>query len=158
MEKTVKFREANEGDLKEIVELIIRLKRLNEEFDALLKVREDIEEKTKEYVKNSLKSNNSFIIVAEQNKKIIGILKAEVRERLFYLPIKEGFISEFYIMPEYRRKGLGKELLKFSIEKLKEKGAEIVTAEFPTQNKIASDFYAKQGFRSVINIHSKQIE
>lgn len=131
---------------------------MNEEFDALLKVRDDIKEQTTIYVKNSLSSNNSFIIVAEHNKKIIGVLKAEIRERLFYYPTKEGYISEFYIMPEYRRRGLGKELLKFSIEKLKEKGAEIVTAEFPTQNKIASDFYAKQGFRSVINIHARQIE
>jgi ribosomal protein S18 acetylase RimI-like enzyme len=158
MEKGIKFREAKEEDIESIVELVIRLKRLNEEFDALLKVREDIVEQTKLYIKNSLKSDNSFIVVAEYNKKIVGILKAEVRERLFYSPTKEGFISEFYIMPEFRRKGLGKDLLKYSIEKLKDKGAEIVTAEFPTQNKIATDFYAKQGFRSVISIHARYID
>ncbi len=157
MEKKIIFREARESDVDALVDLIVRLKRLNEEFDAMLKVRDDIRERAKTYITNALKDKNSLVLVAEYNNKVIGVLKADIRERFFNDPAIEGYIIEFYIMPEYRKQGLGTELLQLAIEKLKQRGAQIIAAEFPSQNKIAVEFYAKQGFRPIVNIHAKQI-
>ncbi|MGB9728472.1 MAG: GNAT family N-acetyltransferase [Thermoprotei archaeon] len=156
-EKKVIFREARENDVEAIVDLVVRLKRLNEEFDALLKVRSDIRERAKTYITNAIKDKNSLVLIAEYDNKIIGVLKADIRERLFNDPAIEGYIIEFYIMPEYRKQGLGTELLQLAIEKLKQRGAQIIAAEFPSQNKIAVEFYAKQGFRPIVNIHAKQV-
>jgi len=157
MEKKIIFREARESDADALADLVVRLKRLNEEFDALLKVREDVRERAKAYIANAIKDKNSLVLVAEHNNKVIGVLKADIRERFFNDPITEGYIIEFYIMPEYRKQGLGTELLELAIERLKQRGAQIIAAEFPSQNKIAVDFYTKQGFRPIVNIYAKQI-
>jgi hypothetical protein len=52
----VEFRKATEKDLQSLVELNVRLKRLNEEFDPLLRVRADIAERSREYFVEALRS------------------------------------------------------------------------------------------------------
>jgi ribosomal protein S18 acetylase RimI-like enzyme len=151
----VEFRKATEKDLQSLVELNVRLKRLNEEFDPLLRVRADIAEKSREYFGEALRSPNSLVVVAEDNGKVVGFIKADIRERTFYEPRMEGNIVEFYLLPEYRRRGVGANLLDYTVKLLKEK-AEIITAEFPTLNEIAVEFYTKLGFRGIISVYARE--
>ncbi|WP_054857011.1 GNAT family N-acetyltransferase [Vulcanisaeta sp. JCM 16159] len=153
----VTIREAREGDVDALVDLVIRLKRLNSEFDPLFSARNDCAERAREYLLNALRnSKNHLILVAEDMGRIVGVLKADIRERLFYSPSIEGAIVDFYVMPEYRRKGLGRMMLERAITILRERGAQLITAEFPTQNQIAVNFYNKMGFRSLVSIYARE--
>ncbi|MEM1993394.1 MAG: GNAT family N-acetyltransferase, partial [Candidatus Caldarchaeum sp.] len=115
------FRKAEEKDIPKLVELNIRLKRLNEEFDPLFRMRQDIAEKSREYLEAAIKSNNSLVIVAENNNKVVGFIKADIKERIFYEPRVEGNIVEFYLLPEYRRKKIGAAMLDYMIKQLKDR-------------------------------------
>ncbi len=95
------------------------------------------------------------MVVAEDNGKVVGFIKADIRERTFYEPRMEGNIVEFYLLPEYRRRGVGANLLDYTVKLLKEK-AEIITAEFPTLNEIAVEFYTKLGFRGIISVYARE--
>ena len=153
----VTIREAREGDVDALVDLVVRLKRLNSEFDPLFSTRSDCAERAKEYLLNAIRdSKGHLVLVAEDMGKIVGVLKADIRERLFYSPSIEGAIVDFYVMPEYRRKGLGRMMLEKAITILREKGAQLITAEFPTQNQIAVNFYNKMGFRSLVSIYARE--
>ncbi|GAB6943577.1 GNAT family N-acetyltransferase [Vulcanisaeta sp. JCM 14467] len=153
----VTIREARESDVDVLVDLLVRLKRLNSEFDPLFSTRSDCAERTREYLLNTIRDNkNHLVLVAEDMGKIIGVLKADIRERLFYSPSIEGAIVDFYVMPEYRRKGLGRTMLEKAIMMLRERGAQLITAEFPTQNQIAVNFYNKMGFRSLVSIYARE--
>jgi len=152
------FREARKEDLDRLVNLLIRQKRLNEEFDPLLSVRQDIAEVGRKYLENAMNSPNSIIVVAEAGGKVVGFLKADIRERIFYEPKIEGTICELYLMPEYRRKGYGAKLLEHGIKLLKQKGAQIITAEFPSLNEIATKFYTNLNFRAIINTYARQTD
>ncbi|PLC68846.1 GNAT family N-acetyltransferase [Vulcanisaeta sp. EB80] len=153
----VTIREARENDVEGLVDLVVRLKRLNSEFDPLFSARNDCAERTREYLISAIRDNkNHLVLVAEDAGKIVGILKADIRERLFYSPTIEGAIVDFYVMPEYRRKGLGRQILDKAIAILRERGAQLITAEFPTQNQIAINFYNKMGFRPLVNIYAKE--
>ena len=153
----VTFREATLEDVDALASLVTRLKRLNEEFDPLLKAREDSVEVARKYLKEAIESGKSIILVAEEAGKIFGILKSDLIERCFYEPKLEGRIIELYIMPEFRRKGIGRQFIEEAVKKLREKGAQLITAEFPSLNKIAVNFYEKLGFRPVINIYAKEL-
>ncbi len=159
--KQVHLRLATEKDLAQLVPLMLRLKRLNEEFDPLLKVRADAEERIREILKADLHQPKSVLLAAEalsgEPGKLVGIVRATVRERPFYAPDTEGVIQDIYLMPLYRRHGVGEYLLQETVKHLKERGAALVTAEFPTQNEIASRFYAKRGFRPITALHAKII-
>lgn len=145
-----KIRRATSSDVGAVADLIARTKRLNNEFDPLFTVVGDVKERAESYIEESLKSAAAILLVAASGQKVVGILRAEIRERRFYLPSKEGHITDFYILPEFRRKALGNQILERASAELKKMGAEIVTAEVPTQNEIAVKFYTKRGFRSLV--------
>ncbi len=153
----VVFREATLEDVEALAPLVVRLKRLNEEFDPLLKTREEAIEIAKKYLREALEGGKSVILVAEEAGKVIGILKSDLIERCFYEPRLEGRIIEFYIMPEFRRRGIGRQFIEEAIQRLKARGAQLITAEFPSLNEIAVSFYEKLGFRPIINIYAKEL-
>ncbi|MCI4344068.1 MAG: GNAT family N-acetyltransferase [Thermoplasmata archaeon] len=157
----VHLRRASAADVKALAALLVRLKRLNEEFDPLLKVRDDVEERAREILTSDLANPMAIVLAAEgvgpERGKIVGVVRAQVRERPFYAPTKEGVILDIYLLPLHRRHGVGEYLLTETTRELKEQGAGIVTAEFPTQNEIAARFYAKRGFRPISALHARSI-
>lgn len=144
-----KIRHARRGDAPSIADLMVRIKKLNNEFDPLFAVREDLKSTAMKYVSETLGNPDKLMLVAEEEGKVVGVLRAEMRHRPFYEPSREGFITEFYILPEFRRKALGHEILDKASEELKNKGAQIIVADVPSQNEIAVRFYTKRGYRSI---------
>jgi ribosomal protein S18 acetylase RimI-like enzyme len=157
----IHVRPATAADIPALVPLLVRLKRLNEEFDPLLKVRADVEAKAAQVLKADIANPHAIVLAAEgvgpDKDKVIGVVRAQVRERLFYVPEQEGVILDIYLLPLYRRHGVGEYLLRETTSRLKEKGAGVVTAEFPTQNEIAVRFYAKRGFRPITSLHARSV-
>ncbi len=155
----VHARLARETDIPSLAPLIVRLKRLNEEFDPMLKVRPDVESQAESILRSEIKNPNALVLAAEgtgpDQGKIIGIVRAAIRERPFYMPETEGVILDIYLLPLYRRHGAGQYLVEHTIGELKERGAGIVTVEFPAQNEIAGRFYAKCGFRPITAHHAR---
>jgi ribosomal protein S18 acetylase RimI-like enzyme len=158
---SVHLRPAREADLPAIVPLLLRLKRLNEEFDPLLKVRDDAEAQARQVLKGDLANPKAVVLVAEgvagDREKVVGFVRALVRERPFYAPEHEGVILDIYLLPLYRRRGVGEYVLRETSNALKAKGAEIVTAEFPAQNEIANRFYSKRGFRPITAVQARSL-
>ena len=155
----VHVRPARESDIPALVPLITRLKRLNEEFDPMLKVRPDVESQAETILRGEIKNPKTLLLAAEgtgpDQGKVIGIVRAAIRERPFYMPETEGVILDIYLLPLNRRHGAGQYLVEHTIEQLRERGAGIVTVEFPAQNEIASRFYAKCGFRPITAHHAR---
>jgi ribosomal protein S18 acetylase RimI-like enzyme len=157
----IHLRPARSADLPVLVPLLLRLKRLNEEFDPLLRVRDGADAQAREVLETSLKDPKAIVLAAEgvgpDKDKVVGLVHAVLRDRLFYTPEVEGVIVDIYLLPLYRRHGVGEYLLREVSAQLKAKGAGIVIAEFPAQNEIASRFYAKRGFRAITERHAKSL-
>ena len=154
----ISVREAMGGDVEEAANLVVRMKRLNNEFDPLFTVVDDALEKARSYLLNSLGSKSALVLVAVKGRSVVGVLRAEVRERTFYKPTMGGNITDFYILPEHRRKALGNTMLERASKALQKLGAQVVTAEFPAQNEIAAKFYSKRRFRALTNIYAESRE
>lgn len=152
----ITIRDARGEDLPESARLVVRMKRLNEEFDPLYKVVGDVEKRALKYLRESIGSKKTVLIVASRGKRILGLLRAVLEDRVFYEPLMTGTITDLYILPEARRKTMGNDMLQHGIKKLKRMGAEMITAEFPAQNEIAVRFYHKRGFRALVNILAKE--
>lgn len=151
----VKIRHASEADVQSVADLIVRTKKLNNEFDPLFAVVEVLREKAVTYATKTVDKPGKLMLVAVAGDKVVGMIRAEMRRRAFYEPSKEGFITEFYILPEYRRKALGNEMLRQASSELKKIGAQIIVADVPSQNEIAVRFYTKRGFRSLNQFFGK---
>lgn len=152
----VQIRRAKKADLQALADLIVRTKRLNNEFDPLFAVVEDAKTRAEKYVTATLGAPGSLLLVASDGARVVGVLRAEMRDRMFYEPHREGFITDFYILPEFRRKALGHEMLNQASAELKKMGAQIIVADVPSQNEIANRFYVKRGFRTLNSFFGKR--
>ncbi len=146
----INIRRATKGEVNEIADLVVRLKKLNNEFDPLFTVKEDAKERATKYISESIAASRTLILSVTKGPKIIGFLRAEIRERHFYEPAKEGHITDMYVLPEHRRKQIGHEILEQGTLELVKMGAQIITADLPSRNEIGVHFYTKRGFRRLI--------
>ena len=152
----MQIRRARKDDLEAVSDLIVRTKRLNNEFDPLFAVVPDAKERAEKHALASMGGQDRLLLVAAEGAKVVGVLRAEMRERVFYEPHREGFITDFYILPEYRRKALGNEMIEQASKELRKMGAQIIVADVPAQNEIANRFYVKRGFRMLTNLVGKR--
>lgn len=151
----MQIRHAKKEELASVADLIVRTKRLNNEFDPMFAVVPDAKPRAEKYIQATYAGSDKLLLVAAEGSKVVGVLRAEIRERIFYEPHMEGFISDFYILPEHRRKALGNEMLEQASAELKKMGAQIITADVPAQNEIANRFYVKRGFRALTSLFGK---
>jgi len=152
------IREMKEEDIEKAANLLLRLKKFNSEHDPLFSLVDNVEEEVKKYLKQAVKEQFRDAYVAEYQGKIIGIILADIIDRLFYNPRKEVRITDIYVLPEFRKKGLGTELLRELAKIEKKKGCSVITVEFPTENLVATKFFKGEGMRSIISIYGKIIE
>jgi ribosomal protein S18 acetylase RimI-like enzyme len=151
----LQIRPAKKEDLGSVADLIVRTKKLNNEFDPLFAVVSDAKARAEKHVTASIGAPDKLLLVAVEGQKVVGVIRAEIHQRLFYEPHEEGFITELYILPEYRRKALGNEMVQKASAGLKKMGAQIIVADVPAQNEIANRFYSKRGFRALTNLLGK---
>ncbi len=150
------IRRAKQADSDQAADLIVRTKRLNNEFDPIFTVSQGAQEKARRYFLASLKAPKVLLIVGAQGPKVIAVIRAEIRERILYEPDTEGFVTDFYILPEFRRKALGAQMIERASAELKRMGAKVITAGVPSRNEIAVRFYTKRGFRPVIQLFTSE--
>lgn len=144
----INIREIEERDLEDVAMLIARLKRLNEELDPHFKAVNNVDEVALNYVKKSFESDKVFILVAEDadTGEIIGVVRVEMVDRIFYEPKTKALITEIYVKPKYRRMRVGTLLLDRASIEARKRGAKILAAIYPHGNVLAEEFFKKQGF------------
>lgn len=110
------------------------------------------------YLKKDLKHKNRSIFMVLENKKVIGMILAQSFKPL---PIskfqKKGYISNLYILKDYRKKGIGKKLVNYVLKWLKEKKVGHITLEIHVKNAPALKLYRKMGFKDYTMKLSKKI-
>jgi len=67
-----------------------------------------------------------------------------------------GIIAEFYVKPEYRRRGYGRQLAQKALEFFKAHGATEISAMVLEHNKPALKFWESLGFR--LKMHELTLE
>src|SRR5215471_18626342 len=88
------------------------------------------------------KIQNKEIYIVEENGKIIGWL----RYNLFWDSVP--FLNMIYFLKEYRNKGIGKKLVKYWEEEMKDKGYNNVLTSTQS-NEEAQHFYRKIGYTEI---------
>ncbi len=148
MAGSIVIRRPVESEVEALAELVARLKSLNEELDPNYKTASDLLEAARDYVAESLKSENVILMVAEDADvgKIVGMVRIEIKNRRFYEPRVKGVITDLYVHPSYRRKKVGALLVDKAVEELQGRGINMLTAIYPINNIIAKKFYENLGF------------
>ena len=145
-------------DMEKASDLILKFWSLNSEFEPDIELKERVVDDIMENLKTSLADNKQIVLVARTGEKLIGLLRAEITDNWFYGSKALGKIIEFYVLPAHRRSRVGETLLNAVVRQLSEKGIELVTAEFPSQNVVATGFYEKNGFSPFFTVYVRKTQ
>ena len=126
------IRLANSSDAAE-------LKKLNDAFNGE-------ECNTVELVKESLISNEQEIVyVAADGNKLVGFCCGQILKSMCY-PSNYGEITELYVIDEYRRQGIGRQLLKATENELNKRGVNHLHILTGDKNTVAQALYKSNGY------------
>jgi len=98
-----------------------------------------------ENCRNLLSKANSYILVAEIERIIVGFVNFTIRKTILHRGLS-GLIDELIIAKSYRGKGVGKQLLSSAIEKSRQLGCCEVEVSTEKTNIKAREFYRQCGF------------
>lgn len=104
---------------------------------------------TVEKISQRLARPEAFIFEATEKNEFAGFIDLSLFEN-------KGAINGFSVQKKFRNKGIGKKLLEFGIEFLKENGAQKIRLLVKKENEQAKKLYKKQGFK-FIGMHPKKI-
>ncbi|MBE5911586.1 ribosomal protein S18-alanine N-acetyltransferase [Pseudobutyrivibrio sp.] len=87
-------------------------------------------------------SSHAFVIVAEEEGIIVGY-------SVFYLTPPESELPDIVVKETCRGRGLGRQLLEYSIKELKSRGIETIFLEVRVSNMPARSLYEHMGFEEI---------
>ena len=108
-----------------------------------------------------LSNRNVRVLLAEAGGETAGFAQGEVASRSDYLPRTVGHISLLYVMRRFRRKGVGRRLVKELCKFYNSKKAEHLTVRYIVGNEEAEGFWTQLGFEPIISTsatHLKELD
>jgi len=137
------IRRANQKDVPAIVELIAN--------DELGRLRENFKTPLPQQYINAFDNINSdqnqeLIVMLNDSGTVIGTLQLSFIQYLTYQGGIRAQIEAVRVHENYRNKGIGQELIKWAIDRAKEKGAHVVQLTTDKKRDAAVKFYEKLGF------------
>jgi len=146
--------ECQVGDLDESLRhLWINLAKEMFEIEPITIPSEANSSKWFDFVKDGLDKKRTLMLIAKAEKKTVGFVSATLpREQTFEVAQSFGVINDLYVLPEFRRKGIGKRLLEECMNRLRTEGFKAVRLSVLPGDENAIRLYQKLGFR--IFLHS----
>ena len=155
----MKIRKATKKDLKALVELSVQLMLEHErKFSTFEKLAKDFRAQQMKYFKNVISKRIGAFFVAIENGEIIGmILGKEEKDPPVFAETRIGQIVAFYVLPEWRGKGVGHKLFAEMKKWFCKKGFKIVGINFISKNAKVKRLYKELGFRPYQEIWRQHI-
>ena len=152
----INFRKAEISDINSILDLNNDLCKfeMEEGFDNYIKDW-SISDESREYFLDLIK--NQFVIVAEEDEKIVGYLAGSINEEgaYSYYEGKTAELQNMFILNDYRKFGIGSKLINDFENWCKENQVKRMMVTASIDNESAQCFYRKNGFKN-INITLKK--
>ncbi|MEM2280425.1 MAG: GNAT family N-acetyltransferase [Candidatus Bathyarchaeia archaeon] len=145
--ENVKIRRASEADLQQIVKLSEKLGRDESAMDSMVSPLPS-EFQNPNWILKNIKGENTVVLVAEADGKIVGYSLGWVSQPWSY-KAKRGYICDCFVEKSYRRQGIGKALVKAMLEWFKNKGVECVEADIYSNNVPSLAMFKGLGFKEV---------
>jgi len=145
------IRKAKVKDVPNMAKLGAALLKHHEKFDKYFSPAKGIEKIYKKLFKSAVYSPKSLLLIAEERGKIIGYALASIEKRPpVYKLRKIGNISDTYIIPAYRRRGITDRFIKEIFQWFKIKKIKNIELQVHVKNEIGKAAWSKYGFRAYI--------
>ena len=149
------IRASSHKDVDAILELWKEFTQDPNSIDRPIPLHTENTRRWREFIDELLDEDPRQIQVAEENGKLVGyVISQKIVKTLDKLDMAYGwsYVYDLYVKQTHRRQGIGRELLKATIEYLKSVGSEHVRLDVWHGNEGAIKLYRELGFREYIHI------
>lgn len=147
----MELRSAESSEAAKIVrELWLSLAREMENVSDYNRLEDNLDlESTIEHKKDTIRSENSYMFVAEEGEEMIGFISAKIEESIPIFARGDKLkIDEMYVRPEFRREGVASELMDRVEETAEDKDVETLELSVDVENDSAQELYRNHGFEA----------
>ena len=140
---TIEIGHAAADDVEAVADLWVRLARDQRAYDSYVRA-----DANRETMRDTLAAHqvNDGLLVARDGDSIVGFASFSVERGSLELDADRGLLSNIYVDPAYRGRGIGAALLETAENELAAQGAEVVVLEVMADNEAARRFYDRQGY------------
>jgi ribosomal protein S18 acetylase RimI-like enzyme len=148
----MKIVKANESHIPGIIDAWEEFARFHEPYDPRYPLIDNVREGYREYLTGLLTAENTSVLVALDENKVVGYVIAGIRKSSpAFKRERYGHIEEMAVTAPYRRKGVGSKLLEavmawFCSEKL-----DMVELSVAARNPAGYAFWKKHGFKDYLH-------
>ncbi|WP_247000213.1 GNAT family N-acetyltransferase [Halosolutus gelatinilyticus] len=134
---------ATRADLDAIAELWVRLARSQRDHGSYVRAGAN-----RTAMRDTLAAHlhTGGLLVARADDDLVGFATFSIERGSLELDATRGLLSNLYVEPDYRDRGIGAALLEVAEEKLADRGAEVVILEAMADNEAARRFYRDRGY------------
>jgi ribosomal protein S18 acetylase RimI-like enzyme len=147
----IKVRVAREDDIIKISGLWKAFMRYNGEFNKSFEINKKAAEVFSREMLEKLKEADSRLSVADSDGELIGFCYSYISQKPKYFKLdKFGFIGDLYVLPDYRRCGIGQTLVKDAIDFFTEKKIKQIELLVAVKNEGTIKFWESLGFSHLL--------
>ncbi len=143
----MRIRKATSKDLDALVRLSDRLM-LDHKKRFSYQLAKDFHAPKVKYFKSLITKRNAVFFVAEEDSQMVGfVLGKEKTDPPVYAQTRIGYAGDFYVLPAYRNKAIGRKLFAALKDWFKKKKYKKIEIAFDSKNIKAKKLYRNLGFR-----------
>lgn len=154
------IREYRQEDVPALEECIVELQEFERKIESNRRKGTSVSQKYLEKVLKNCKQQSGNIFVAEENGKVVGFCSVwlEKKPEELISTLKEyAYISDCILLPDFRRKGLGKSLLNAAEKHAIKTGMKTIIVGVLAKNTGAIEVYKKAGFEDYEMLLRKKV-
>lgn len=147
----ITFREVKHNEKRIFLKMVSHyFKELNPEFVPCTEWKEN-------YYESLVNNKDVSLVWIIESEHFIGFIIFCIHDH-FYLNKKIGFIQEFFVIPEHRKKGIGSLCAKKAIETLRFLDVYQIKLDIMSNNEGAKIFWEKLGFKKISERYNYKCE
>ena len=155
----IAIREARIGDLGVIVDLWQQMIEHHTRLSPHFTLAEDGKEKFSKYLAKKFSEKSTRLIVAEHDGKVVGFMLGLLSPNVpVFKERTMGVISDVYVLPGYRKRGISREMLKGVLKWFNKNKVTTVQLNVATANLEARSAWGQLGFKPYMIMNRMELD
>ncbi len=152
------LRNARRSDLPVLQSFWHQMMDLHRELDARFRFDADVDRDVKRHLLEAIGSRHALVLVAEVEGQVVGYTLGWLHERRPIYPAgRYGFISDLFVMPIWRRQGIGRGLVAGMLEWFAKRDVTDIELFVAEANAGAQAFWQAMGFAPFLRLMRRPI-
>ncbi|MDF5709579.1 MAG: GNAT family N-acetyltransferase [Nostoc sp. S4] len=143
------IRQATTTDVPEVLPMVAKTCALHESWDdAKYGFLTHPEQRYEKWLKRLANNQRSVFLVCENQGQLVGFLVATIEQEIPIYRLQEfAFIHDIWVEPEYRQKGIARQMVMQTVESFSQMGVKQIRLDTANANEASRRLFASCGFR-----------